>query len=257
MKIGIRSILVAVLAVMSVIVTAQEQTSAEDIAKANNPLADIKAFNVQNYYGSKMFGDSEATMNTLWLRAAAPVGRVLVRASLPIHTISSEMIDESGVGDFDIFASYMAVQGSKLSIGVGPSIAAPTASGDNLGTGKWQAGAALVAFAVPSPQLQLGGLVIWRDGFGGDEDRADVSNLAIQPFAMFQLGKGNYLRSASTSTFNLITGDYNIPLGLGVGKVMKIGGTVLNFFVEPQCSVLHRGTGTQFQVYSGLNLQFN
>ncbi|OHX67061.1 hypothetical protein [Flammeovirga pacifica] len=231
----------------------------EEKAQANNPLAQITAFNLQQYYSPNLTGNSEATSSTYWMRFAKPTGRVLWRASLPFSTFSNPEtgVSTSGLGDFDLFAAYLAVSKSKLSIGIGPSVSAPTATHATLGTGKWTAGAAAVAFASLNPQLQVGGLAIWRTDVGGDAQRDDVNILAFQPFAFFQVGKGLYFRSAPTWNFNLEKGTYNVPLGVGVGKIMKINKTVFNFFIEPQYSVLHYGDNQPLlQVYSALNMQF-
>ena len=231
----------------------------EEKAQANNPLASITAFNLQQYYSSNLSGDSQATSGTYWLRFATPTGRVLWRASLPFGTYSSEKtgLDESGMGDLDVFAAYLAIQKPKFTFGIGPSFSAPTATSDYLGTGKWTAGAAAVVFANVSPKFQTGALAIWRTDFAGDQQREDVDIFAFQPFAFFQINNGFYFRSAPTWNFNLNNGDYNVPLGFGVGKVLKINKTVLNFFVEPQYSVLHQGNNQPlFQVYSALNMQF-
>jgi hypothetical protein len=63
--------------------------------------------------------------------------------------------------------------------------------------------------------------------------------------------------SAPIIPFNLVNGDYHIPVGLGIGKVIKVKETVFNFFIEPQPSVLVSGAGQPvFQVYAALNMQF-
>ena len=42
-----------------------------------------------------------------------------------------------------------------------------------------------------------------------------------------------------------------------VGKVLKIDGTVFNFFIEPQYTVLVEGAGQPlFQIYTAVNMQF-
>lgn len=46
------------------------------------------------------------------------------------------------------------------------------------------------------------------------------------------------------------------PFGLGVGKVFKLGETVVNAFIEPQFSAYSKGSGQpQWQVFSGINFQ--
>ncbi len=249
------------LAIASIGLAAPAQAqSAEELAKANNPLASMTAFNLQNYYVPTLYGIPDRKANTFWFRYAKPIlnGKVLVRASLPLSTVPTGALDpKSGVGDFNIIGFYLAVSKPTSTFGIGPILAAPTASEDALGTGKWQAGAAMVAFKVLSPQIQLGGLLTGQWSVGGDDDRADTGILVLQPFMFVQLGGGTYLRSAPLWFYNLETDDYNIPFGFGIGKVVKVGNVVYNIFLEPQFTVLHEGVGQPaLQVFSGLNLQF-
>jgi hypothetical protein len=78
----------------------------------------------------------------------------------------------------------------------------------------------------------------------------------VQPFYFWQLGKGTYLRGAPIWAFDMENDSYSTPLALGIGKVVKTGNTVFNLSVEPQYSVLHKGTQPQFQVFTFINLQF-
>ena len=116
------------------------------------------------------------------------------------------------------------------SIGAGPLLVAPTATDDALGQGKWQAGAAAVAFKV-TPLVQFGGLLTWQGSIAGDEDRPNTSILAAQPFVMWQLGGGTYLRSTGLWTFDLKSGDYVVPIDFGLGQVIKSGKIVYNIFL--------------------------
>lgn len=236
-----------------------QQSSAEELAQANNPLADMKAFNFHNYYMPKLYGVDDEVANTSWFRYAQPIGRVLVRASLPLVTVpvSGQADAESGLGDFNVFGAYLAVNEPTTTVGIGPLLTVPTATNDALGSGKWQVGAAAVAFLVPSPQVQVGGLVTWQASFAGDANRSSTNFMAVQPFALWQLGGGTYLRSTGIWAFNLETGDYNVPFGLGIGQVAKVGGIVFNIFGEPQFTVLHDGQGQPaVQLFFGLNMQF-
>ncbi|OIQ27789.1 MAG: hypothetical protein BM564_11485 [Bacteroidetes bacterium MedPE-SWsnd-G2] len=249
----------AFMLVVSVNAQTDEEKAAAARAQANNPIASVTAFNLQSYYSTNLSGVVDGTSNTYWLRFATPTGRVLWRYSAPFSTyVNKDLgISESGLGDMDLFAAYLAVSKPKFSFGIGPSVSAPTASADVLGTGKWTGGLAAVAFAIISSQLQMGALAIWRTDFAGSSNRADVDIFAVQPFAMFQAGKGLYFRTAPTWNFNLRNGSYNVPVGFGIGKVIKINDVVCNFFIEPQFSALHNGPNQPlFQLYSALNMQF-
>ncbi len=229
------------------------------LKQANNPLANMIAFNVQNYYMSSLYGSPDQTANTAWLRFAMPTGRVLWRASLPIPTVPRGELDpKSGIGDFNIFAAYLlSAPTSSVQFGIGPLLAAPTATNELLGSGKWQLGAAAVYFNAESPRLQYGALVTWQTSIAGDENRANTNLIVFQPFSMWQLGGGTYLRTAPLWVFDLESGNYNVPFGFGIGKILKIGGTVYNIFIEPQYTILHYGIGQpEFQIYTALNMQF-
>lgn len=239
----------------------QKGPSAEELAKSNNPLADIIAFNVQYYHRGSLSQLEGAKASTTWFRFAIPTGRVLWRVSAPFE--SREIINDetnfatNGLGDLDIFAAYNFIQKPNITFGVGPAASFDTASHEALGTGKNTLGAAAVVYAVASPQFQYGGLVTWRTDVGGDALRDDVNVLAAQPFYFWQAGKGLYFRGAPTMTFNLDNGDYQVPLGLGIGKILKMGGTVFNFFIEAQPTMISRGVGQpNFTTYGALNMQF-
>jgi hypothetical protein len=231
-------------------------------AQANNPLADMRAFNLHNYYIGEQTGSGE-NANQFWLRYAQPFslgGDWLMRASLPINTFPSppDGGKETGLGDLNVFAAYLFDTGNPaVSFGIGPQINAPTATKDTLGSEKWSAGLANVLFDARSKKFQYGYLLTWMASFAGEEDRADVNIGAFQPFGMYQLGKGRYLRSTGIWVYNFETDDYSMPVGIGIGQVIPRGKTVYNVFVEPQWSIADKGPGwPKWQVFVGFNMQF-
>ena len=248
------------IAVLAAVVSpaAAQQPSAEELAKANNPLADIKAFNLQNYYYPKLWEVDDEVANTFWLRAAAPTGPVLWRASLPVI---QRPTGGTGFGDLQLFGAYLAVTDPAFSFGVGPQLSFPTAK-TGFGPDVFQAGFAAVAFAAPSAAIQYGGLVTWQTDVNGDPDDPDdpkpnTSSAAIQPFLFWQLGGGTYLRMAPIWVFDLESDDYHVPFGVGIGKVLKSERVVYNLFIEPQFTMAHQGAGQPaFQIFTGVNLQF-
>ena len=133
----------------------------------------------------------------------------------------------------------------------------PTATDTVLGTGKWQAGLAAVAIAPQSWGL-IGGLVTWQHSFAGPSSRPTQNNLAVQPFFIYNLPQGVYLRSTATWNFASAQDTYVIPVGAGVGKVfVQADGTTINVFAEPQWTIAHHGAGQpKFQLFAGVNLQF-
>lgn len=257
--------LVSILGVIVTIwgVAAAAQDTPDAATQANNPLANMTAFNLQNYYiGGLTETDQDA--NQFWLRYAQPFklfgGEWLMRASLPVNSYPAppDGGTKTGLGDLNVFAAYLIDTGDPaVSFGFGPQITAPSATDDALGTGKWSAGFANVLFNGKSKKFQYGYLLTWQASFAGDEDRDSVNLGALQPFAFYQLGKGTYLRSAPIWVYNFENDAYSIPLGLGVGQVIPKGKTVFNLFVEPQYSVAKSGPGQpEWQIFAGFNMQF-
>jgi len=240
--------------------TAEPETQAEkeaQAANANNPLANMVAFNIQNYYFAELYGTDESS-NTAWLRYVQPFGKVLMRASLPISTVpvGGSQDPVSGLGDFNVFFAYLLSDpSSPKQVGVGPLLVAPTATDDLLGADVWQAGAAAVYFNASSPVVQWGGLVTYQTDFAGDG--GDTSVAVMQPFLFIQLGKGTYMGTAPLWVFDIEHSTYNVPVGIRLGKVVKAPHTILNMFIEPQFTILHKGVGQpSVQIFMGLNLQF-
>jgi hypothetical protein len=244
--------------------TSEEDKKSNAAAQANNPLANMTALNFHNYYIPKLAdAPSEAYLNTAWIRFAKPLanGKLLLRVSAPLSSIG--MPDDkgtvnttSGLGDVNAFLSYNFISNSTTTVGVGPLVAAPTATQTALGIDHWQTGLALVAFFARSPQFQFGGLITWQTSIGTKGNETGSNLAAVQPFYFWQLGKGTYLRGAPIWVFDIENEAYHLPLGLGIGKVLKVDTTVFNIFIEPQYSMLTQGTQPQFQLFAGVNIQF-
>ncbi len=256
---------VIALALTAVGQAAAAQEQGGDLAQANNPLADITAFNIQNYYIDRFTGlPDDVDGNQMVLRFAKPVqigdSNWLIRASLPYNSfpLGDRGDTVSSVGDFDIFAAYQIDTGNPaVSFAIGPQVVAPTATDDRLGSEQWQLGLANVYFNATSPVFQYGYLLTWRGGVGETHGRDRVNLGAFQPFAFYQLGDGWYTGGAPVWTYNFSNDNYNVPLGLRIGKAIKRKDTVFNIFVEPQWSVFHEGDGQpERQIYFALNMQF-
>lgn len=240
-----------------------EGQGSPDAAQANNPLANMTALNFQNYYIGELT-ESDDSANQFWIRYAKPFSIAksnwLLRASLPVfsYPVGASGETDTGLSDLNLFAAYLIDIGNPaISFGFGPQLTAPTATNDELGSEKWSAGLVNVLFNASSRRFQYGYLLSWQASFAGESSRDDVNIAALQPFAFYQLGGGTYLRSVPIWTYNLENDDYSVPLGVGIGQVIKRGKTVYNFFVEPQFSVADHGPGQpEWQLFFALNLQF-
>lgn len=231
---------------------------AEAANDANNPLAQLIGVNIHNYFVPKWYGDPDLTTNALQLRVIAPFWRVLPRLTLPIVTQRDANGDvRTGTGDLNVFVTFLLTKpNSHFQAGIGPLYVAPTASFETAGQGKHQLGAALVL--VGESKRVLGGtLTTYQAAIAGDPERPFVQTLVHQPFIIMQVGQGWYLRSTPIWTFDLQTGNFNMPFGLGAGKVFPFERVVVNMFIEPQATLAKYAALTPaLQVFMGLNLQF-
>jgi len=233
--------------------------TADEVNTANNPLTPAITVNLQDLWAPRLY-DSDADTNAVLLRGVLPhlLGGIpqIVRATLPIATAPGASGNKTGLGDLNLFDLLLTRSGG-LMLGFGPQLTLPTATDPALGTGKWQAGLAGVAIAPQSWGL-LGGLLTWQHSFAGAGDRPTQNNLTFQPFFIYNLPQGVYVRSTASWNFLLAQSDYVIPIGAGVGKVfVQADGTTINVFAEPQWTIAHHGAGQPaFQLFVGVNLQF-
>lgn len=138
--------------------SAKEKTG--DAAQANNPQANMKAFNIQNYYIGDISG-SDKDASQFWFRYAQPFllagSHWLLRASLPVNIYPAPPTGghKTGPGDLNLFTSWLIDTGDPaISFGFGPQVTTPTASDDALGSDKWSAGLINVLFYASSPVFQ-------------------------------------------------------------------------------------------------------
>lgn len=163
----------------------------------------------------------------------------------------------TGLGDTQIYNFTLTKQDiglpEKVTFGIGPLIAVPTATSTNFGPNSLQGG---VAGAVIAPQSWglLGVLATYQHTLWGA--RSEVTS--VQPNVFYNLDQGYYLRSSAVMTFDTYSHTRVIPIGFGAGKVIQLaGGYTLNAYVEAQPSVYRAGVGApRFQVFTGIKMQF-
>lgn len=235
------------------------EISAEQMAKSNNPLADMNALNLHNYWMSAIRGVPDDSINTMNLRGVMVVGRQIVRATVPLTTAPlGGGLYASGLGDINVFdAIRLTADGAKTDVAVGPLLVVPSATDNALGQGKWQAGGAAVVMHPLAGGSMVGALVTYQTDFAGDAARAGTSVAAVQPILTLGMGGGLYARSTGIWVFDLENNRALIPFGIGIGRVFKGMGGIINVFVEPQFTMYSKGDQQPaFQLFTGLMMQW-
>jgi len=167
-------------------------------------------------------------------RLILPVGSVDGAISGPENPNPAGAGSASGLGDTN-YSLYMSpVKYDKVIWGAGPSLMMPTASDDQLGSGKWSGGITAVALTQPKwGTMGILGRHLWS--FAGDDDRADVNQSLIEPFANYNLDKGWFLITDIIITANWEAPSnqtWTVPIGGGIGRIYKIGKQAVNNRIE-------------------------
>ena len=223
---------------------------------ANNPLTDIPAIQVQNYFQPVMSGQPGSGADQPFLRGIVPHDtfgwRQLMCASLATGTTAwGPAGTDSGLGDLTLF-DVPLIQLANAKMGIGPLVIVPTATSPALGERKWQAGAQGVVSA-PYDWGLAAALVAYQQAFD-----SSARSLTVQPFLFYNLSDGFYVRSSGITSIDFGRQTAVVPVGLGLGRVKRLNdGNVLNMYLEPQYSVVQSGIGQPaFQVFAGFNIQF-
>jgi hypothetical protein len=243
---------------------AEDLQSGEALAKAaQNPIATLISLPLQNNINTGI-GPEDETQNVLNIQPVYPFTmnkhwNVISRTILPIISQPDALTGGNGringLGDLSFTAFISPAEGSKITWGVGPVFVIPTATDDALGSDKWSGGVSAVVLAMPGKWV-VGSLFSEVWSFAGDGPN-DVNLFTWQYFINYNLPKGWYLTSAPIMTANLEVDSENrwtIPIGGGVGKIVKIGKLPINAQVSAYKNIETPEFGADWQIR--LQLQF-
>ena len=245
-----------------------KEKSAEELAKAaQNPIAAMISLPLQlnTNFG---VGPNEDTQYILNIQPVVPFElskdwNLITRTILPVMSqpgMAPGQGRKNGVGDiqFSAFFSPKAPTASGWIWGAGVIAQLDSASNDALGAGKWGLGPTAVALKSDG-QWVYGGLInnVWD--VAGDDNRADINMMLFQPFVNYNVpGKpGRYYTFAPVITANweATSGNtWTIPLGGGIGQIMKWGTQAVNLQASAYYNVEKPTNGADWQLR--LQMQF-
>jgi hypothetical protein len=190
-----------------------------------------------------------------------PVGKshmLLVRPVFPF--VSSPEFNEngdkigtdSGFGDIQVFSLYGPDKEDGVVWAVGLTFAFPTASSDNLGSGKYQMGPAAMLLSM-GERWVLGTIIQHWNSIGGDSNRGDVTKTEFQYIIRKKIpGKAMSIGMGPSISVNWEAAEGNkvtFPIGLGITKTVKWGNTPWKLRIEPQYSIIKPDDyGTQWNL---------
>ncbi len=231
--------------------------SEEALAKAvQNPVANLISVPFQNNFNFGI-GPNNVTQWILNVQPVIPISlsedwNLITRTIMPIINQPSPapgVPSAFGLGDINPTLFLSPANSGKLIWGAGPTFTFPTATDSMLGAGKWSAGPAVVVLTVQGHWV-IGALANQQWSYAGWGDN-DVSAMLVQPFVNYNLPHGWYLTSAPIITANWKADSDNrwlVPLGAGVGKILKLGKLPINTQLSAYGNVVKPDNGPDWQL---------
>lgn len=252
----------------------QQGSLSEIAAKLSNPLSDVWALFTEFDFnwsegdvsdGEHKFGSAMLFQPVMpfkltqdWKLITRPVVPVAFGTPVPDGINQSQgraSFDyKQGLGDIQLplLFSPNPKPESHWMFGGGPTFVLPTATSDELGSDKWQAGPALVG-VYKTKTITAGTLgQYWWSFASQGSNKPDTSNGSILYFLFYNLPDAWQIGTDPTITYNdkSSSGDkWNVPVGLTVAKTTKIGSVPVKFQLGVEKSVVRQDDfGQDWQV---------
>lgn len=210
---------------------------ADELAKqTQNPVSSLISFPLQANWDFGL-GDRDATGTLLNIQPVVPFGvsdstNIILRVIVPMTSQpGSDGTRVNGLGDIVTTAFFSPARPGKLIWGVGPAFLLPSATSNALGTEKFGIGPSVVALGQPG-NWTVGMLFnhIWSTS--GANDRSDVNQTFVQPFANYNLGDGVSVGVTMEASANWEADEpWTAPLVFSISKVTTLGKRPVNLLV--------------------------
>jgi hypothetical protein len=228
---------------------ADDAASSHELNKQlNNPVSSIWSLNFQNnfqFFEGRISNDTHWQYNLNfqpviplrltegWNLITRPIIPVLAGVDVP-DPARGTFEEHSGLGDMSVSSFLSPAHSQGFLWGLGPSFIFPTASSDELGAGKYQAGPAVLGLYMGKEWI-VGGLLNQWWSFAGDGNRASTSSMNLQYFVFYLLPDSWQVGMSPNVQVNWKADSDNkltLPIGIGVGKLFKFGKLPVKFTLE-------------------------
>lgn len=223
---------------------------------ANDPTASLMSLQIYDSYTTNFY-KLDGSANTVVFRPVIPfkMGDTnhILRITAPI--ITSNPILNSGLSDLTIF-DLVVFNESWGRWGLGPVALIPT-GGAYRGAEKWAIGPA-IGFTARKGRLLWGLFNQNLFSFAGNSDRKEVYVSTLQPILFYGLGDGwSISNSEMTIAYDWEAGRFSsLPLGIKVGKLVKIGTQPLQFSLQYEHDFANDEIGPANTVQFNLKILF-
>jgi hypothetical protein len=273
----------ALCGVLSVVATAaparaQSRASEQDLGavgnKLANPLSDLWALSAsinapQFFDGDVNTGDPEVGGGMVFqpvmpfplLGEGEDQWRMITRPVIPLVFSKptprgfNEFSHQGGIGDIQL--PFLLAPSDRISgnfiLGAGPIFQFPSATSDELGQDQWALGPAVVAgYKTEKATFGVFPNYFWKIGSAGqDSNEPDINQMGLLYFFNYKLADAWQIGFNPTITYNhkAPSGNrWNVPVGLYVGRTIKVGPLPVNIKVGGEYSVVSEDVfGQRFQ----------
>ena len=216
-----------------------------------NPFAQTIAFWFE-FDNSRPIGDYSRVQNLFSLTSVVPIPLGtkwdLVTKSAISAVSQPDLMNPRGsawkLSDLTTKFYFSPDKKGTLQWGVGPTFLLPTATGQDVGNGKWGVGPAGAVFAEPG-KWTLGLEISDLKSFAGDRTRPGVHYLSLQYFVTYNVSKGWYVTTQPQPSADWTVSREDrwlMPIGLGVGKAVTFGKRQVSGELDGYYSLVHPTT---------------
>jgi hypothetical protein len=237
-----------------------EESASELNRKLTNPVSSI--WSIQFQFNNFELNNGQWNNNCNF-QPVMPVSltkdlNLITRPVLPVYNIvphethPDEFARDAGLGDLALVELLSPANSGNWVLGAGPTAIFPTATSEFTGQGKWQLGPSFVAGYL-TKQYFIGVFPQQWWSIGGQHGKPNTNQMNLQPIASIFFGEGWSLGYSGN-----ILADWNapqsedvwtVPIGLGLGKVMKLGRLPVKINLAVQYMPVHpRISGQEWNV---------
>jgi len=242
------------------------QADETELAKqTQNPVGDLISVPFQNNIGFN-YGPEDKVQNVLNIQPVVPFSlgenwNLITRTIMPVvymPSLTPSGNSKSGLGDINLTAFISPSNPTGLIWGAGPIFSIPSAIDNILGSGKWGIGPSAVVLAMKN-QWVYGAIVnnVWS--IAGDSERGNMNQMLFQPFLNYNFSNGAYFSSGPIITANWKAesgNQWTVPLGGGVGKIVKLGPLPLNLSAQAFYNVVTPDYGANWTLRLQVQMLF-
>ena len=236
--------------------------SEQDLAKSvHNPFEDFIKIPVQVELGLRIGPKHNAGVSTN-VQPLVPFRLtndwdLIVRPSESMTYLPSPH-EQFGLNDLQTSFFLTPHGANKWIWGLGPIFEFPTATGKQLGTGRWSAGPTGALIYSNGPWFN-GILTSQLMSFAGDRRRGSVNQTYIEPLISYNLDNGWYGQVDPPITYDWTTETQDawvLPIGADIGKAFNIGRQSMSLQIGSYDLLKHPEGGPQWMIRAQFTLLF-